>query len=329
MKRIACAVLLVCLLSCGGATESLVGASPPTHDAIPSLPMPERPFATNPPAAHTFKGCDAGYTFDGRSCSKWVDVALSCSMSTLAVFDGTELARNECRTKNSSFLRWSFAGQRRTVSVEFDRRTIFLLKDGKDERPFAQIGVVGLEPWKPDAEATRVRITESAVRLFDGRIFVIGTTALRSYIHVAEIYDPDQRTWTAVENLPRTVDQPTAFTLGDGRVLVVGNDGGTLFDPATNQWRQVTELSYGFGYPAIGLLPDGRALVVGGTAYSHANRAFIWDPATNATYRSADTQGWYYDSELIVSSVDRPIVVPRTIPVDSGQSLVEEYASVQ
>jgi hypothetical protein len=77
----------------------------------------------------------------------------------------------------------------------------------------------------------------SAIRLLDGRVFVVGSAPFR-----AAIYDPVARSFSTVEAAPQSTGQSASpvAVLPDGRVLVLvtGNDitavaSTSLFDPAS------------------------------------------------------------------------------------------------
>lgn len=84
--------------------------------------------------------------------------------------------------------------------------------------------------------------------------------------------DSSTEHWESAGSLAYTRFDPRAVVLGDGRVLVVGNDWdgsvGTaraeLWDPATGAWASTESLNKPrFAFAAV-TLRDGRALVVGG-----------------------------------------------------------------
>lgn len=104
----------------------------------------------------------------------------------------------------------------------------------------------------------------------------------------------------------------TATLLNDGRVLVVGGDGGVpdygagvpkvgnqskvlgsveMFDPMTQTWAVLASVAPRFGHSAT-LLNDGRVLIVGGTATQAGvlGSVEIFDPATRA-WSAAPTLG--------------------------------------
>jgi len=85
---------------------------------------------------------------------------------------------------------------------------------------------------------------------------------------------PTAASWQAVGSLTLGRTGPHAVRLGDGRVLVVGNEGGLgaradsvrteIWDPASNAWTNAASLNKPRGLFAAVALADGRALVIGG-----------------------------------------------------------------
>ena len=122
----------------------------------------------------------------------------------------------------------------------------------------------------------------------DGRVLVVGGT--ESYfigggtdvrpLAAAELFDPTTGTWTAAMDMTVARASPTATTLADGGVLVVG---GTLeplselFDPASGSWTTATMTQPRRNGHTETLLADGRVLVVGG--YGVNRSAEIFDPS--------------------------------------------------
>ena len=87
---------------------------------------------------------------------------------------------------------------------------------------------------------------------------------------------------------------PTAVRLGDGRVLVLGDEGGKyegvpetsrfaeLWDPVSGRWGETDYLPKARGAFAAIELPDGRALVAGGINadwFSYSS-AYVFDPGS-------------------------------------------------
>lgn len=147
--------------------------------------------------------------------------------------------------------------------------------------------------WSPTAPLGRSRAGAAAAVLADGRILVVGgtsqnldTTTPRS----AEVYDPATGTWTPTGLMLRSrPNGHTATPLADGRVLVVGGDGGSgvqseLYDPATNSFGTGrTPIVPGRTRHTATRLADGRVLLTGGMTSSGVTpRVELYDPASHA-----------------------------------------------
>jgi Kelch motif len=111
--------------------------------------------------------------------------------------------------------------------------------------------------------------------LKDGRVLFIGGPAYTA----GDIFDPKTNAFVGIGPFDGTgpMSQPREFpsatTLLDGRVLVVGGqtpDGvdlatAELFDPTTGTFSPTGSMALAISGPAATLLPDGRVLIIGWT----------------------------------------------------------------
>jgi N-acetylneuraminic acid mutarotase len=114
------------------------------------------------------------------------------------------------------------------------------------------------------APMTFPRYGQSATRLADGRVVVVGGTTTTT-----EIFDPVTATWTTQGNTAATHTSAAAVTLADGRLLVVGGTQfslptAELFDPATGAWTAAAPTLVIRSNPAAAWTPDGSVMVCGG-----------------------------------------------------------------
>ena len=134
--------------------------------------------------------------------------------------------------------------------------------------------------WTAAAAMHVPRRMHSSIRLYDGRVLVIGGTneapgspLPAAQQEQAEVYDPRLDSWSlAGMGLPELSSQ-AATLMPDGTVLVTGGTTDTgfatvsaeLFDPATTRWQPTTwpMATPRYGHTAT-LLTDGRVLLVGG-----------------------------------------------------------------
>ena len=130
--------------------------------------------------------------------------------------------------------------------------------------------------------------------LADGRVLVVGGfggTSNPIGIANAEIFDPENNTWTQVPSMAFRRWYPTATTLSDGRVLVTAgwqtsshSNAGIpeIYNPSANSWTQLTGANNPFEtYPFIYQLADGRVIHLGGSEY-----------ATDTEVLDLNTQTW-------------------------------------
>src|SRR5215467_404042 len=88
-----------------------------------------------------------------------------------------------------------------------------------------------------------------------------------------ELYDPDTGAFTTAGNIAAPWSSSTAARLGDGRVLIVGNDGtkntAYLYDSAVQTFTLVGNTVTGQLGGWATLLRNGKVLIAGGvTGYS-------------------------------------------------------------
>lgn len=137
---------------------------------------------------------------------------------------------------------------------------------------------------------TAARAGHSATRLADGRVLIAGGTGTDgSALASAEIYDPSDRSFTAVaDGLGTARADAAAVLLRNGDVLLAGGrgaaalDSSEVFDAKAGGFTSGPGLANGAraGAQAV-LLPDGRVLVAGGEGPNGALASIeIYDPLT-------------------------------------------------
>ena len=111
------------------------------------------------------------------------------------------------------------------------------------------------------------------MRLANGKVLVAGgfSGIYGPTESSAEIYDPDNGTWTAAASMSAPRGGHSASLLSDGRVLVTGGSesgyfgGGPktaeLYDPITDSWSPAGTMNSPRDLPTATLLPDGKVLV--------------------------------------------------------------------
>jgi hypothetical protein len=177
--------------------------------------------------------------------------------------------------------------------------------DGVDQTPSAEVyepvtgTSVALGPMVP------VRWVASATSLNDGRVLIIDGDG------VAQIFDPAMNRFARVGPMvaPRSA---VAALLGDGRVLVVGDDlipGGAtnltaeLFDPETLTFSATG--SMGTSGSRLATLSDGHVFVA---PEDQSTAAQVYDPATGA-FSAAGVMPRFGVVEAVVIPDGRVVVV--------------------
>ena len=116
------------------------------------------------------------------------------------------------------------------------------------------------------------RVVHPAVRLPDGRVFVVGGIDAQPAGTVSsEIYDPSSGIWSVSGSMGTARVNNTANVLPDGRVLVMGGGNGVpiynsteIWDPTTGEFTPGPPMNVVRAYHQSIALRDGRILVVGG-----------------------------------------------------------------
>ena len=140
--------------------------------------------------------------------------------------------------------------------------------------------------WTSTGNLNEKRAMHRAVRLNDGRVFVIGGQTWSSGTYTSEIYDPASGTWTTTARQNFESVRSIVNVLTDGRVLVAGSEvayssnstQSEIYNPATDSWTVTGNLNVGRADGLSVRLNDGRVLVAGGGSAT----AEIFDPATNS-----------------------------------------------
>ncbi len=128
------------------------------------------------------------------------------------------------------------------------------------------------------------RHKHDATRLADGRVLIIAGADERdgngAYTN-AEIFDPTDKTFTAIKNDMNTARyklQGTAILLRNGKVLIAGgSDRAEVFDPATNSFSFAEgDMGTKRLFATATLLKDGEVLIAGGYTDGPTGSSGAW-----------------------------------------------------
>lgn len=146
--------------------------------------------------------------------------------------------------------------------------------------------------WRPSGHMSTTRGAHACVALVGGEVMIIGGDvigggSLRALSQV-EIVHLESRWWRRVASLHEARSMPSAVTLGDGRVLVVGGRAharevqtAEIYDPARDCWEAAAPPEHPRRCEPL-LLADGRVLYFGG---ARATAGEIFDPSTGGWTR--------------------------------------------
>ena len=162
------------------------------------------------------------------------------------------------------------------------------------------------EPTGPLASSDSLWV-ESAVRLKDGRVLIIGNA-------LAQTFDPSTRRFTSVGPMITPRSGAAVALLPDGHVLIAGGtpsgqDGATssaeLFDPDTLTFSPTGSMGTSRQYNSTAMLPDGRVFISPGESRLTVE---TYDPSTG-TFSAAGTMSSYFHGNTAIALPDGRVVV--------------------
>jgi hypothetical protein len=252
-----------------------------------------------------------------------------CAPAT-AGSDSVEIGEPEAGT-------WKW-GQR--LPKPHDRPVLVALPDGRalltggltgeDDGPSAFSSTYIFEPmtrhWSRSGLLNTARSDQATVVLADRRVLVVGGMFIDRHnqahpraLDSSEVWDPATGRWSRTGRLRHTRVGPSAVTLADGRVLVVGGlpevdadqerASAEIFDPVTGQWQPAGRL----GVPRTGFalvaLEDGGALVAGGYVRFTGELGTFRGPTSTTERFDATTNAWAQSGEMAEAAAGRAVVV--------------------
>ncbi len=173
--------------------------------------------------------------------------------------------------------------------------------------------------WSATGSLQNARASQTATRLFGGKVLVAGGIRAGQALASAELYDPSSGVWTTTTALALAHTAHTATSLPDGRVVVVGGAGSDgkplasteIYAPQTGTWSASGALATARASHTATLLSSGKILVVGGVGSDGkpVASAELYNPTTgtwSATgaltmARSAHTATLLADGKVLVA----------------------------
>ena len=134
------------------------------------------------------------------------------------------------------------------------------------------------------------RFNHEAVLLDDGRALVGGgftgiannNVIIQVPLGLVQMYKPATGMWSILEPIEGPGILYSTIKLADGKVLLVGLEGGgdqpvgmaSVFDPVDESWTPLSGSPSPRAVPSLALLDDGRVLVAGGLDYTGATSPY-------------------------------------------------------
>jgi hypothetical protein len=129
--------------------------------------------------------------------------------------------------------------------------------------------------WSSTGSLNFAHLQGTMTKLDDGRVLVVGGSASRYAnlpLATAEIYDPASGAWSVTGSLNQARSRHAAALLADGRVLILGVQGGTrqnwLYDPNSDSFTWAGSTAALRLESTATLLNNGQVLHAGGHPYS-------------------------------------------------------------
>ncbi len=185
---------------------------------------------------------------------------------------------------------WSLAapmkeGRGRHISVRLATGEVFVA--GGYFSSTAEVYNPSVNVWTLINSSSVPRFGSAAAVLPGGKILVVGgvrdaSGTAASAVLTTEIFDPATRTWSTAAPMEIGHMVPTATTLPDGRVLVLGGSSynnvpisdARIYDPATNTWSSaISGIGARRGH-TVTLLTTGKLLIAGDTHPSATAQLF-------------------------------------------------------
>lgn len=149
--------------------------------------------------------------------------------------------------------------------------------------------------WTDGTYMNDCRYYHTATLLDNGQVLIAGgfvedperAKNISDVLDGAELFDPDEGSWTRTGSLHQRRHTHTASLLPNGKVLVVGGlysnflNSAELYDPSTGNWTIAASMQSGRAWHTATTLANGKVLVAGGIG--DGNNGFrtveLYDPS--------------------------------------------------
>jgi WD40 repeat protein len=188
------------------------------------------------------------------------------------------------------------------------------------------------EPTGPLVSSDLLGI-DSAVRLKDGKVLVIGEVSAQVTNTFAQVFDPRTLRFTPAGPMITPRLWPAVAVLPDGHVLIAGGhpsgqeaatSSAELFDPDALTFSPTGSMGTSRSMPSTAILPDGRVFISPGESRTTVE---IYDPRTG-TFSAAGTMSGYGYGDAIALPDGRVVVLGGSSLGSHGFAEVWDPASL-
>lgn len=158
------------------------------------------------------------------------------------------------------------------AAVPWSDQQVLAASESGSAEAFRSVGNLG---------TARTNAYYASALLSTGEVLVVGGELLGP--HTAELYDPDDESFTPIVDLPGISLRVSVAPLPNGRAIAVAGSTAAVFDVNTMQFTSVSKNHYQ-DFPTPTVLADGRVLFSGGRGSNpsvYLDVAEVFDPDTD------------------------------------------------
>jgi hypothetical protein len=228
-----------------------------------------------------------------------LSVVSTASISPSQVF--TVGSNGESRLLDISTLTWSARASIATARTDFALTNLAsgqLLATGGAVNGSVTSSVERYDPtlnaWTSSTQMLSARRAHQAVRLASGKVLVVGGVGdgSNAVTRSVELFDEVTGAWISRASTPWDVTSvnSAAFSVADGRAVIVHPMGVGLYDPSTNTWTDAATPPTVANLPTVQsavLLQDGRVAVSSMGIYDPTSNTWLSIPAAPRGFTTA------------------------------------------